>query len=70
MWSAAPLVRAGLLAVRDMKGAPLTLPPAPEGILAADVCAVSGKRPGAGCPTKRERFIAGTEPAEVCVGHE
>jgi penicillin-binding protein 1C len=70
MWSAAPLVRAGLLAVRDMKGAPLTLPAAPEGIVAAGVCAVSGKRPGAGCPTKRERFIAGTEPAEVCVGHQ
>jgi penicillin-binding protein 1C len=29
MWSAAPLVRAALLAVSDLRGAPLTLPPQP-----------------------------------------
>jgi penicillin-binding protein 1C len=29
MWSAAPLVRAALLAVADLRGVPLTLPPAP-----------------------------------------
>jgi penicillin-binding protein 1C len=29
MWSAAPLVRAALLAVADLRGAPLTLPPTP-----------------------------------------
>jgi penicillin-binding protein 1C len=31
MWSAAPLVRAALLAVADLRGAPLTLPAAPSG---------------------------------------
>jgi penicillin-binding protein 1C len=70
MWSAAPLVRAGLLAVRDLQGAPLTLPSGSEGIVARDVCALSGLRPGPRCPTKREHFIAGHEPPAVCGGHE
>jgi penicillin-binding protein 1C len=69
MWSAAPLVRAGLLAVRDRVGHPLTLPPAPEGIAARDVCALTGRLPGESCPTKREWFIAGTEPHGSCAGH-
>jgi penicillin-binding protein 1C len=70
MWSAAPLVRAGLLAVRDWKGAPLTLPAEPAGIVAREVCALTGLKPGATCPTKHERFVAGTEPQESCAGHQ
>src|SRR4051794_12079792 len=51
MWSAGPLVRAGLLAVAD--GRNLTLPEAPRSmIVARTVCAVTGRRPGPACPTK------------------
>jgi penicillin-binding protein 1C len=70
MWSAAPVARAALLAVRDWHGGPLTLPPAPAGIVERDVCAVTGLRPGARCPTKHERFVAGSEPRDTCGGHD
>jgi penicillin-binding protein 1C len=69
MWSAAPLARAALLAVRDQRGEALTLPPAPDGITTRDVCAITGHRPRATCPIKREHFIAGHEPADPCPGH-
>jgi hypothetical protein len=67
MWSAAPLVRAGLLAVAD--GAPLTLPARPAAITAHPVCRLSGLAPGAGCPTTLERFAPGTEPRTPCTWH-
>jgi penicillin-binding protein 1C len=70
MWSAAPLVRAALLAVADQRGEPLTLPPAPDRIVAHDVCRVTGLAPGPSCLPKRERFIAGHEPAGACPGHQ
>jgi penicillin-binding protein 1C len=69
MWSAAPLVRAGMLAVRDREGTDLSLPRAPAGIVSREVCAVSGGAAGPDCPTKREWFITGTEPHEACDGH-
>jgi penicillin-binding protein 1C len=69
MWSAAPLARAALLAVADLAGAPLTLPPAPAGIVARDVCRVTGLLPSVDCPTKREHFARDHVPAEICAGH-
>jgi penicillin-binding protein 1C len=69
MWSAAPLARAALLAVRDQRDRPLTLPAPPSGIVGATVCRLTGKLPGAGCPIKYERFAAGHTPSEPCTGH-
>ena len=68
MWSAAPLVRAALLAVADLRGQPLTLPPAPPEIAARDVCRITGLLPSPDCPTKHEKFVAGSEPHERCAG--
>jgi hypothetical protein len=62
-------VRAGLLAVRDQRAGALTLPGEPVGIVAHDVCAVSGGHPGPACPTKRERFIEGADVFALCPGH-
>ncbi|MBI5479390.1 MAG: transglycosylase domain-containing protein [Deltaproteobacteria bacterium] len=67
MWSAAPLVRAGLLAVNDR--VPLTLPARPEGIVARPVCALSGMAPGSACPVKHEHFRRGTAPTAPCTWH-
>jgi penicillin-binding protein 1C len=69
MWSAAPLARAALLAVRDQHGRDLTLPAAPDGLVARDVCTVTGHLPGPACPTKRELFIEGHTPGQTCQGH-
>jgi penicillin-binding protein 1C len=68
MWSAAPLVRAALLAVADLRGAPLTLPPPPAGIVTRDICRVTGELAGPGCPVHREHFARGHEPATTCAG--
>jgi penicillin-binding protein 1C len=67
MWGAAPLARAALLAAAD--GRALTLPEPPEDIVTRPVCALSGRAPGPHCPTVRERFIRGHEPAERCDWH-
>jgi penicillin-binding protein 1C len=69
MWSAAPLARAALLAAADRAGGPLTLPPAPPGIVARDICRVTGLVPGADCPSKREHFARDHVPIEPCPGH-
>jgi len=69
MWSAAPLVRAALLAVSDLAGRPLTLPGAPDGITSHDVCRITGALPGPNCPHKREHFAVGHEPRGTCAGH-
>jgi penicillin-binding protein 1C len=69
MWSAAPLVRAALLAVADLDGAPLTLPPPPEGIVTASVCRLTGQLAGPRCPAHREHFARGSEPRAVCAAH-
>jgi penicillin-binding protein 1C len=68
MQSAAPLVRDGLLAYAG--GRQLTLPERPSGIASAEVCPLSGLRPGPACPhRKREAFLAGTAPSETCAWH-
>ena len=69
MWSAAPLARAALLAAADRHGGHLTLPPPPPGVVTADVCEVTGLRPGLDCPHKREHFAAGEFPDQSCAGH-
>ncbi len=69
MWSAAPLVRAALLAEADLRGEPLTLPPAPARITSRDVCRITGLVPGPDCPRKHEHFVAGHEPEQRCSGH-
>ena len=69
MWSAAPLVRAALLAVSDLAGRPLTLPEAPASITSHDVCRITGALPGPHCPRKLEHFVAGNEPGKTCKGH-
>jgi penicillin-binding protein 1C len=68
MDAAAPLVRAGLLAGGG--GRDLTLPGAPAGVEHAEVCPLSGLRPGPDCPhRKREHFAAGRIPARPCDWH-
>jgi penicillin-binding protein 1C len=67
MWSAAPLVRASFLAMASRRQ--LTLPPRPEGIVTAEVCRLSGMRPGPHCASKSEFFVAGTEPSDTCTWH-
>jgi len=69
MWSAAPLVRAALLAVSDLAGRPLTLPAAPATISSHDVCRITGALPGPDCPRKHEHFVLGHEPNATCQGH-
>jgi len=68
MRSAAPLVRAGfMLAANDGE---LTLPKRPDGIVEADVCALSGLRPTGACPhRKRELFPVGRVPQTPCDWH-
>jgi penicillin-binding protein 1C len=69
MWSAAPLVRAALLAVADQRGAPLTLPPAPDGVVTRTICRATGRLAGPACPSHREQFARGTEPTATCAEH-
>lgn len=66
---ATPLVRAAYTAIAARFGDP-TAPPRPDTIVAAAICPVSGKRPGPHCEHhKRELFIAGRVPEEVCDWH-
>jgi len=42
----------------------------PEGLIWAEICSLSGKRPNRYCPHRRkELFIAGTEPVQFCTMH-
>jgi penicillin-binding protein 1C len=67
---ATPLLRAAYTVIAARYGNP-TAPPRPEGIVAADVCPLSGKRPGPHCEHhKRELFIAGLVPTETCDWHQ
>jgi len=67
---AAPVFRT-ILASALGAAAPAALPPPPAGIVEAEVCPLSGARPGPSCPhTMRERFIAGTAPTHTCALHE
>jgi penicillin-binding protein 1C len=71
MQGAAPLVRAAFTAIAARFGEP-TAPPRPAALAEADVCPLSGLRPGPACPTrKRELFVPGTEPpiSAPCAWH-
>ena len=66
---ATPLVRAAYTAIAARYGAP-TAPDRPATIVDAEVCPISGKRPGPYCEHhKRELFIAGRVPEETCDWH-
>jgi penicillin-binding protein 1C len=68
MQAAAPLVRAGLLAVAN--GNSLTLPAKPPGIEAHSVCALSGMPAGATCPRqKRDAYDTLHPPHGPCTWH-
>jgi penicillin-binding protein 1C len=68
MDAAAPLVRAGLLLAAS--GRRLTLPDPPAGIVAAEICPLSGALASDDCPhAKVERFTARTLPRERCAWH-
>jgi penicillin-binding protein 1C len=67
---ATPLVRATYTAIAARYGDP-TAPPRPSTIVEADICPLSGKRPGPHCDhAKRERFIVGHVPQETCDWHQ
>ncbi len=67
---ATPLLRAAYTAIAARYGDP-TAVPRPSTIVAADICPVSGKRPGPHCDhTKRELFITGHVPEETCDWHQ
>ena len=67
---ATPLLRAAYTAIAARYGDP-TAVPRPAHIVEADVCAVSGEKPGPYCRHhKRERFIEGHLPTETCDWHQ
>lgn len=67
---ATPLLRATYTAIAARYGNP-TAPPRPDTIVSADICPLSGKRPGPYCEHhKRELFIAGHIPEETCDWHQ
>ena len=54
-----------------LKGRPVRSFVEPEGMVHVEVCALSGKLPNPYCPhRRREVFIAGTEPKEMCTMHQ
>jgi penicillin-binding protein 1C len=66
---ATPLVRAAYTAIAARYGEP-TAPPRPAAIVVADVCPLSGMRPGPYCEhRKHELFIAGHVPEATCDWH-
>ncbi|MCX5746446.1 MAG: transglycosylase domain-containing protein [Proteobacteria bacterium] len=66
---ATPLLRAAYTAIAARYGDP-TAPPRPAAIVSADICPLSGKRPGPYCEhRKRELFIAGQVPEATCDWH-
>ncbi|MFH2005049.1 MAG: penicillin-binding transpeptidase domain-containing protein [bacterium] len=68
MSAAAPLVRDGLLIAGG--GAPLTLPPAPQGIVKLPICPLSGMAVGPHCAhAKLEYFSERTLPRAPCTWH-
>lgn len=68
MKSAAPLVRAGLLLASD--GQNLGLPAKPDDVEVTAVCPLSGKRPSADCPHRKEEYHRrGHTPTERCDWH-
>lgn len=70
MRAAAPLVADALLYISAGLGRPLTLPASPEGIVSAEVCPLSGQRPGDHCPHRRlDHFQRGSLPERTCTWH-
>jgi len=56
---------------RALKGRPVREFEEPEGLVAVEICALSGKLPNLHCPHRREElFIAGTEPEDMCSLHQ
>ncbi len=54
-----------------LKGQPVHNFERPDGLVATEVCAVSGQLPGPDCPHRvKEWFIGGTEPTAVCQIHQ
>lgn len=67
---ATPLVRAVYAAIAARFGNP-TEPDRPSTIVSAEICPLSGKRPGPHCDHhKRELFIQGHVPEETCDWHQ
>jgi len=67
---ATPLVRAAYTAIAARYGEP-TAPPRPDTIVSAEICPLSGKRPGPHCDHhKRELFIVGHVPEATCDWHQ
>tara|TARA_R110002096_G_scaffold435826_2_gene663532 strand:+ start:53750 stop:56044 length:2295 start_codon:yes stop_codon:yes gene_type:complete len=67
---ATPLMRGIYTAIASRYGTP-TEPPRPEAIVTAEVCPLSGKRPGPHCEHhKRELFVSGNVPSETCDWHQ
>jgi penicillin-binding protein 1C len=67
MEGAAPIVRDALLAYAG--GRRLTLPAAPEDVVAVEVCAVSGLAPGPHCPRAHDHARAGDAALPACDWH-
>ncbi len=44
--------------------------PIPPGLVSAEICAVSGMRPGPDCPRRTELFLEGTAPIQECTIHQ
>lgn len=65
---AAPLVREALLSLHAAR--PLTLPPRPPGVVAVQICATSGMKPGPHCPRSRAWAHQGREPTHSCDWHD
>lgn len=66
---ATPLVRAAYTAIAARYGEP-TAPPRPAGIVSAEICPLSGMRPGPHCQhRKRELFLTGHVPEATCDWH-
>jgi penicillin-binding protein 1C len=67
---ATPLLRAAYTAVAVRFGDP-TAPPRPQTVVSADICPVSGMRPGPHCMhRKRELFLVGHVPEATCDWHQ
>lgn len=66
---ATPLVRAAFSAIAARYGSP-TAPPRPPGVVVAEICPLSGQRPGPFCDQrKRELFRADHVPEARCDWH-
>lgn len=67
-WGAGPILNEIIMLLHG-RSQPID-PEVPEGVVAADVCGISGMKPGPLCVhVSREFFIKGTEPRDVCSFH-